>query len=226
VAGLSKPHTTNRERELSNTQYKNLVVALGAAFLSARLVQDIACNGRASEPELELLLNGILNTNPDSVDAVYDDADTLNEGFKILSTQFSKTKVKDPELLRYLISLLALEKKLSKRKDMLEYISKRIDKAKDQADHFGLTHENVVANFADIYTETLSKFKLKVQVMGNPAYLTNKTHQNKVRAVLLAGIRAIVLWRQSGGSRLHLIFNRQKYLDEAEKLLKPRLHLV
>ncbi len=41
----------------------------------------------------------------------------------------------------------------------------------------------------------------------------------KIRALLLAGIRSSVLWRQMGGSRLQFIFSRQKIKKTAEKLL-------
>ena len=37
--------------------------------------------------------------------------------------------------------------------------------------------------------------------------------QHKVRALLLAGIRAAVLWRQLGGSRAQIIFARKKMVE-------------
>ena len=40
--------------------------------------------------------------------------------------------------------------------------------------------------------------------------------QSKVRAALLAGIRAAVLWQQVGGGRLQLMFARQRLLREAK----------
>ncbi|GAM56239.1 hypothetical protein JCM19232_5254 [Vibrio ishigakensis] len=43
--------------------------------------------------------------------------------------------------------------------------------------------------------------------------------QAKVRALLLAGIRSAVLWRQVGGKRRHLIFSRKKMVEQAEILL-------
>ena len=41
--------------------------------------------------------------------------------------------------------------------------------------------------------------------------------QHKVRALLLAGIRAVVLWRQLGGSRTQIIFARKKMVELAKR---------
>ena len=47
----------------------------------------------------------------------------------------------------------------------------------------------------------------------------NPDNANKVRAILLAGIRAAVLWTQCGGSRWQVLFKRSALLLETEKLL-------
>jgi high frequency lysogenization protein len=55
----------------------------------------------------------------------------------------------------------------------------------------------------------------KIQVIGNPNVLKQENVQNQVRALLLAGVRAGVLWRQYGGQRRQFVFSRQKILQEA-----------
>jgi len=59
----------------------------------------------------------------------------------------------------------------------------------------------------------------RIQVTGSPAVLQNSLLQSKVRATLLAGIRAAVLWQQVGGGRLQLMFSRQRLLREAKSIL-------
>jgi high frequency lysogenization protein len=56
-------------------------------------------------------------------------------------------------------------------------------------------------------------------VQGDQQYLGNQSTVNKIRALLLAGIRATLLWRQCGGSRWKLLFFRKKIQDEAKFLL-------
>ena len=56
-------------------------------------------------------------------------------------------------------------------------------------------------------------------VKGEPPHLQNPDNINKIRALLLAGIRSAMLWRQVGGLRRHIIFNRRKLLTITHRLL-------
>jgi len=42
---------------------------------------------------------------------------------------------------------------------------------------------------------------------------------NKIRTLLLAGIRAAVLWRQMGGNRWQLLFSRKDIINDAKMLI-------
>jgi len=112
-----------------------------------------------------------------------------------------------------------LERKLAKKPDMLKTIAQGIEKAREQARHFSSTHENVVANLADLYVNTISTLPPRIIVNGEHGYLSDPENANKVRALLLAAIRSAVLWRQCGGMRLQLLLNRRKIIEEAEKIL-------
>ncbi len=56
-------------------------------------------------------------------------------------------------------------------------------------------------------------------MQGEPALLKNAEVANRIRALLLAGIRAAVLWRQVGGSRLKLLFGRKRIVQGARMAL-------
>ncbi|HSX19775.1 MAG TPA: DUF489 family protein, partial [Gammaproteobacteria bacterium] len=43
---------------------------------------------------------------------------------------------------------------------------------------------------------------------------------NKIRTILLAGVRSAVLWRQLGGSRWQLTFGKKTLLQDAQALLQ------
>ena len=122
--------------------------------------------------------------------------------------------------LRYVMGVLHLQKKLSSNKTMLATVGKRLDKAIHQVEHFGSTHDNVIANLADIYTNTLSTFKFRIQVSGDFNYLQQTRISNQIRALLFAGIRSSMLWRQLGGKRWQVIFSRKRLSSEADLLLK------
>jgi high frequency lysogenization protein len=123
------------------------------------------------------------------------------------------------EPLKYALSMVALERRLDRRSDMLELIGKRLDQVHQQTQHFELTHENVIANFGSIYEDTLSTFRQRIQVHGEMRYLQVPANAAKVRALLLAGIRSARLWRQLGGHRWQMVFSRRKMLDELYPLL-------
>jgi high frequency lysogenization protein len=56
-------------------------------------------------------------------------------------------------------------------------------------------------------------------VNGDEQYLSRTETVNKIRALLLAGIRSALLWRQCGGARWKFLFYRKKLHDEAKFLL-------
>ncbi|HBZ98209.1 MAG TPA: lysogenization regulator HflD, partial [Pseudomonas sp.] len=123
------------------------------------------------------------------------------------------------EPLRYALAMIGLERQLDKRGDMLQVIGSRLDQIQQQVEHFGLTHENVVASFGGLYQDTLSTFRQRIQVQGDMRHLQQSDNAAKIRALLLSGIRSARLWRQLGGHRWQLIFSRRKLLDA----LYPRL---
>ena len=130
----------------------------------------------------------------------------------------SKQDIK-PEVMRYALSIVHLEGRLRKNSHMMNQLGESIQSSVRQADHFHITHESVIGSLADTYKQTLSTLSFRIKVSGNPQILQNSLNANKVRALLLAGIRAAILWRQVGGRRWHLLFNRKRYIKDAQSLL-------
>ncbi|MES0327424.1 MAG: DUF489 family protein, partial [Gammaproteobacteria bacterium] len=123
------------------------------------------------------------------------------------------------EVTKYAISMIALEKKLSANPKMLEQVTEGLNEIQKSMEFFSLMHENVFAKLGGLYKDTISTLQPKIVVQGERAYLSNESNANKVRALLFAGIRAAVLWRQCGGSRWHILLGRKKYLNECQYLL-------
>lgn len=72
---------------------------------------------------------------------------------------------------------------------------------------------------AGIYVDVISPIGPRIQVTGSPDILQNSSIQAKVRALLFTGIRSAVLWQQIGGSRLQLMFSRQRLITQAKEIL-------
>jgi high frequency lysogenization protein len=139
---------------------------------------------------------------------------------RILPAQLSKEKTQqDAELMRYAVSLMFLERQLMRNTRMLAKVRDGIDAATQQSEHYAITHENVIARLADTYASTISQLQPRIMVQGKPEYLNTPANANRIRALLLAGMRSAVLWRQLGGNRLRLLWTRKSIVRCAEGLL-------
>lgn len=201
--------------------HEDQTLALAGIFQVARLVQQIARDGQASGAVVESCLESLFKIDSHSVVDVFGSPAAMTLGLKCLKQQLSADNAKqDMEITRYVIALLHLEKKLSKSSAMLNQITQGLEKTRNQMSYFDLTHENVLASLGGIYQDTISQLTPRILVQGEHSFLSQQANANKIRALLLSGIRAAVLWRQCGGSRLRLLFGRKGYLETAENILK------
>jgi high frequency lysogenization protein len=200
---------------------RHLAIALAGLFQAVRLVQQTATGRGRDSAALDACLAGLFNTDPTSADTVFDGLDGIQSGLETAIDQISNQRGRrDLELTRYAITILYLERKLARHPAMLEHIRTVIDKTRGQAESQGMTHPDVVASLADAYKHTVSTLRPQVLVNGNPGTLRNQENQNLIRTLLLAAIRAAVLWRQCGGRRLTLLLRRKTLQVALESLLK------
>jgi len=195
-------------------------LALAGVFQAAAQVQQVAHNGQCADSSFETSMRSLFATDADTTLDVYGgELKDLREGLTILSSVLSQqSRPQDVEVLRYALNLIHLESKLNRNRDMMDVIGSRIDQARHTANHFGYLHSNLIANLASVYTDTISTFRMRIQVTGDPTTLQQEESAARVRALLLAGIRSAVLWRQSGGRRWQLIFSRRKVISTAKEL--------
>ena len=197
-------------------------ITMAAICQASALVQKIARTGTIIESDLAMMLNSIMITSPDSILDVYsNDIAHLKLGLNALVEQLgNQTKQKDPELTRYVVSLLGLERRLASKKNQLSQLGERIEQSQRQLAHYNITSDTLIASLASIYSDLLSPIGTPIQVAGEPSLLKQQGNQHKIRALLLAGIRSSVLWRQVGGKRRNILFGRTKMVACAQQLLK------
>lgn len=194
-------------------------LALAGIFQAATLVHQVAHQGQCADSSLQANVRSLFATNPDSTLAVYGELKDLREGLATLvSVLGEQNRRQDMDILRYSLNLIQLESRLNRRRDLLDVIASRIEQARHTARHFGYSHGNLLRNLASIYTDTISTFKLRIQVTGEPRHLQNPDNAARVRALLLSGIRSAVLWRQCGGRRWQLVFYRRRIIAKAREL--------
>lgn len=202
-----------------NEQLVNRTMAFAGILQAIAQVQHLARHGELDNAELAASLNTILVTNPDNTADVYQDKIVLQKGYKLILNQLGDSSQKDVEITRYLVGVLALERKLVRTNSGLGMLAERINQVNRQLHHFAITDEQVIANLASIYSDIISNLGPKIQISGNPVCLQRPIIQQKIRALLLAAMRSAVLWRQLGGKRRHLVFARKAIVDTAKKSL-------
>jgi high frequency lysogenization protein len=177
----------------------------------------------ADTAAMEACLYSVFQTDAPNVAAVFDGAERLAPGLRQFVSQVKGTGGRDMELTRYVIALLQLERKLRHDSAMLDRVAAGIDQARARLPHFSLLHSNILAQLADIYSSTISTLQPRILVRGEALHLQNPENANKIRALLLAGIRAARLWVQVGGRRWQILFRRRRLLLNASELL-DRMH--
>ncbi len=202
---------------MANTLYDRTIAFAGICQAVA-LVQQVAKNGHCDTDAFETSLKAVLNTNPSNTVNVYGRESSLKLGLECLVNGIDSTPT-GSEITRYIISLMALERKLAGRRDAMSQLGDRLQTLERQVEHFDLLDEQMISNLASVYLDVISPIGPRIQVTGTPSVLQQTAQQHKVRALLLSGIRSAVLWRQVGGRRRHLIFGRKKMIEQAQILL-------
>ena len=193
-------------------------IALAGVFQAAGLASRVARLGVADSDAMESSLYSLFQVDAASVADVYGGLSGIAGGLKTLREHLIGDKARNIDITRYVISLLHLEKKLSKQQTMLQRLSEGINSATRQLEHYPLLHPNILAAMADLYSETISNLRPRIMIQGEPLHLQNTENVNRIRALLLSGIRSAMLWRQCGGNRLQILLGRKRLTETANAL--------
>ena len=164
-------------------------------------------------------IRSIFRTEAEDAPSVFDGAKGIAPGLRHFVNQLEGGNRQDIDLTRNVIALLQLERKLAGNNVMLGQIGEDIESARARLEHFHLLHGNILAQLADVYSRTISTLQPRVMVRGEALHLQNPDNASKIRALLLAGIRAARLWYQVGGRRRHILLRRRRMLETARGLL-------
>ncbi len=212
-------------------------IAMAGVFQSASLVDQIARNGMVSQDSFEALIASLFVTSPGMTEDVYggqqDLRHNLQLGLKELKQIVEKKGNKfAPNITRYALSIVTLERKLAQHPEMLQTIAQRIAALEEKANYFfnteqdgdprehpsRFTHRAIIAGLDALYQDTISTLSFRIQVNGDPRHLQNSENAARIRAILFAGIRASMLWRQVGGKRWHLLFFKSRMAPSLDSL--------
>lgn len=194
-------------------------IALAGVFQAAHLATQIAEQGIADTRAMEASIHSLFKIDANSVEDVYAGLEGIDTGLRLIQRQLGEKRADNIRVTQYVITLLHLERKLSRNPAMQEQIREGIELATGRIEHFHQLHTNIIAQLADIYSNSISNLQPRIMVQGDPLHLQNSENINRIRALLLAGIRAAMLWRQCGGNRWQIILKRKRLAEQARRLL-------
>lgn len=197
-------------------------LALAGVAQAAFLVHQLARHGMVSQGNLATCLNSLFVLDPKSTEEVYGKVSRLNLGLQVLQEVFSASNgfLKNPEVMRYIFGLLHLESRLKGKPRQLQAIREGLKAI--EAAHAGPAKGDdmeVARKLGELYQATVSTLSFRIQVKGEAEFLKNELVAARIRATLLAGIRSAVLWRQLGGRRWQLLWQRRRISRDILMLL-------
>lgn len=204
-------------------------IALAALFQCCTQINRIAHTGYCDEQAVSTVFRALLVTDPNTIDDIYKISE-LKTGFRGLIEGFSAEGITDNsanELVKLAMQVISLTDRIVRNTSLYNRLSNEIDKLKDQIEKacpdflegktsVVLSKENV-EKFAQLYQSLISPNFSKLLIFGEERFLSSTENQNRIRALLLAGIRAVVLWNQVGGKKLYLMFRRKEIVSFASE---------
>lgn len=193
-------------------------IAFAAMCQAAYLVDKIASKGICPDAvAFNASLQSIVVTESSAPITIFGGHTALSLGYKTAIEQLDNANgARNMQITKYVAGLMALERKLSANPSTLNLLGERINQVNRQLTHFEIDSESVLSNFDAIYRDLISPLGPRIQVNGNPTHLQQAHTQHKIRALLLAGVRAAVLWRQIGGKRRQLLLSRKAMVHQTK----------
>ncbi|MDH3693430.1 MAG: high frequency lysogenization protein HflD [Gammaproteobacteria bacterium] len=199
---------------------RDQTIALAGILQAASLAQQLARRGNADDDAMQASVRSILALDADDAASVFGGIEGVMAGLLVIRNKLTnRFEAVELEMGRYALALYQLQGNLTRNRAMVSAIQSRVSELQAQCESLERLGPDVFSDLADLYKETISQLNPKIIVQGEQGYLANPQIADQVRAVLLAGVRAALLWSQLGGGRIHLLLQRKHYAFMAERLL-------
>ncbi|MDH4041543.1 MAG: high frequency lysogenization protein HflD [Gammaproteobacteria bacterium] len=207
------------DSKTGRTPLEQQTIALAGVAQAARLVDQVSKTGSYPLEFLTPSISSLFKFDADSVEEVYGGIAGVKLGLNNLSSLLASRQAdENRDLVRYVFAMLYLERKFAADPSMMAVVHSRLEHASFRADHFANNVPDLCHSISGIYQDTLSKLKFRIKVTGSAQHLQNPKHADIIRALLLAGIRSAFLWRQLGGRRWKLLWQRKQLLHASQQL--------
>lgn len=194
--------------------------ALAGVFQAAALVDDFAFRGQARPPCFAASVDSLYALDAVDVAGIYPSVANLACGREYLGRVLARnTQPGESNRLNYVLAVLHLNGVLRSRTDLQQVIRSRLEQLGGEfPEAASRSGDDAVGRLASLYVDTFGTLSYRVQVKGDPATLQNPLVAARIRACLLAGVRAAHLWHHLGGRRWHLLLGSRKLREELNNI--------
>jgi len=220
------------------SQWEYQTIALAASMQAAVLVQKLAWHGEVDEEELLATLKPLWVMNTGSTADVYPSVNAFSTGLRTLQEVLAPESARHMgEIANYALSMLVLRGRLNRHGPMQQTIRQQLagldgltliasDPDPEAQKRIRIANDYIYKQLARLYQDTISKFSYRIQVKGKVEYLQQDDVANRIRALLLAGIRSAVLWHQLGGRRWTLLLRRRRIRETAADIRRKLIATI
>ncbi len=194
-------------------------IALAGVLQACQQVQHLARTGHAKDDIFDSSLQSILVLDAVNTPAVFGGLSGLRSGLTLLKDGvLNSTAGDDLELLRYMMSILQLQTQLYRDDQKFSAFGQSVERLSSYS------NDELIDACSSAYQSHISVLWPQIIVQGEQEHLQQDGVPEKVRTMLLAAIRAAVLWQQKGGGKFRLVWERTRMRHAADELLKQNLH--
>ncbi len=202
------------------TEIENQTLALAGIFQSAALIDQLAYKGEINQAAYDCSFDSLFTFDAPTAIDVFGDLAGLSRGLRAAALYLGGENPQSAKnVAYYVLSMLKISLRLKRNHKMASAIQTGLQTIATQSSEFELSRSSVVSKIDGLYQNTVSTITPRVMVRGEQIFLRNSDNAGKIRVLLLAGIRAAVLWHQLGGSKWKLMISRKKYVRCANQIL-------
>jgi high frequency lysogenization protein len=189
-------------------------IALAGVLQACQQVQSLARTGVADETVYANCMQSVLVLDAMSTPAVFGGLGGVRSGLKLLENGLlNSPQMSDLEVLRYMMSILELQKQLYNDQQKFSQFGQSIDRLSS------FSEGDLENAFSEVYQTHISVLRPQIIVQGEQEHLQQDGVPEKVRTMLLAAVRSAVLWQQKGGGKFRLVWERTRMRQAAKGLL-------
>jgi high frequency lysogenization protein len=189
-------------------------IALAGVLQACQQVQSLARTGVADTAVYTSAMQSVLVLDAMSTPAVFGGLGGVRAGLKLIEQGiFNSPEMSDLEVLRYMMSILQLQKQIYTDQQKFSQFGQAIDRLSS------FSEDDLANAFSEVYQTHISVLRPQIIVQGEQEHLQQDGVPEQVRTMLLAAVRSAVLWQQKGGGKFRLVWERTRMRQAAKSLL-------